>query len=118
MRGRPHLFTSYEAEESILPTWTQRVMLALFLILVITIPFELVPGLHPRRLQLSEQRQRAVRGESRRHVRIGHRQVARGEGFLHQAPIRVGYYSRRSRLLQRPWSGSFGASVTRCREIE
>ena len=45
MRGRPHLFTSYEAEESILPTWTQRVMLALFLLLVVTIPFEFVPGL-------------------------------------------------------------------------
>lgn len=45
MRGRPHLFTSYESEESILPTWTQRVLLGLFLVLLVTIPFELVPGL-------------------------------------------------------------------------
>ena len=28
MRGRPHLFVSYEAEQSLFPTWTQRVLLA------------------------------------------------------------------------------------------
>jgi branched-chain amino acid transport system permease protein len=44
MRGRPHLFTSYEGEQSLLPTWTQRVMLVLFLLLLLTIPFQLVPG--------------------------------------------------------------------------
>jgi branched-chain amino acid transport system permease protein len=44
MRGRPHLFTSYEAEESVLPTWTQRVALVLFVLLLLSIPFQLVPG--------------------------------------------------------------------------
>jgi branched-chain amino acid transport system permease protein len=44
MRGRPHLFTSYEAEESILPTWTQRALLGLFVLLLVSIPFQLVPG--------------------------------------------------------------------------
>ncbi|MBW3619462.1 MAG: branched-chain amino acid ABC transporter permease [Actinobacteria bacterium] len=44
MRGRPHLFTSYEGEQSLLPTWTQRVMLALFLVLLVTIPLQFVPG--------------------------------------------------------------------------
>jgi branched-chain amino acid transport system permease protein len=44
MRGRPHLFTSYEAEESVLPTWTQRVVLVLFVLLLVSIPFQLVPG--------------------------------------------------------------------------
>lgn len=35
MRGRPHLFVSYEAEQSLFPTWTQRILLAMFALLLL-----------------------------------------------------------------------------------
>ena len=44
MRGRPLLFTTYESEMSILPTWTRRVMFMLFLGLLILIPLQVIPG--------------------------------------------------------------------------
>lgn len=45
MRGRPLLFTSYEADQAILPTVTQKVMFGLFLVMAILIPFQIIPGL-------------------------------------------------------------------------
>lgn len=39
MRGRPLLFTSYEADQSLLPTTTKRVALGLFLLLLALLPF-------------------------------------------------------------------------------
>jgi len=45
MRGRPHLFVSYDSEQALLPTWTQRVGVFLLLVfLVVLIPLQLVPG--------------------------------------------------------------------------
>ncbi len=38
MRGRPHLYASYESEQSLLPTWTQRFAIGLFLLLLVLIP--------------------------------------------------------------------------------
>lgn len=40
MRGRPHLYASYESEQSLLPTWTQRVVLTVFLLLMLLIPLQ------------------------------------------------------------------------------
>jgi len=45
MRGRPLLFTSYKSEMSLVPTWTRRVFLLLFLVLLVLIPLQLIPGL-------------------------------------------------------------------------
>ncbi len=45
MRTRPLLYTSYEAEQAILPTWTQRIAIAMLLGLAIVLPAEFVPGL-------------------------------------------------------------------------
>jgi branched-chain amino acid transport system permease protein len=45
MRGRPNLYVSYEEEQRILPTTTQRVMMGLLLLVAFTIPFKVVPGL-------------------------------------------------------------------------
>ena len=45
MRGRPLLFTSYEADAAILPTLTKKVVMALLLALAVTIPLQLAPGL-------------------------------------------------------------------------
>ncbi len=39
MRGRPLLFTSYEADQALLPTATKRVALAVFLGLLVLLPF-------------------------------------------------------------------------------
>ena len=44
MRGRPLLYTSYEADQALLNTTAKKVMLGLFLVLLATIPFQLVPG--------------------------------------------------------------------------
>ncbi len=45
MRGRPLLYTSYEDEQALLPTWTKRIaVLVLVVFLAILIPFGLVPG--------------------------------------------------------------------------
>ncbi len=45
MRGRPNLYVAYEDEQRILPTMTQRVMMALLIVVAISLPFRLVPGL-------------------------------------------------------------------------
>ena len=45
MRGRPNLYVSYEEEQRILPTTTQRVMMALLLVAAFSIPFKIIPGL-------------------------------------------------------------------------
>ena len=45
MRGRPLLYTSYESEMAIVPTWTKRVFLTLFLILLVLIPLQVFPFL-------------------------------------------------------------------------
>ena len=41
MRGRPRLYTSYQAEMSILPTWTQRIAMAVLLLIAVLLPFDL-----------------------------------------------------------------------------
>ena len=45
MRGRPLLYTSYEADQAILNTTTKKVMLGLFLLVLVSIPFQVIPGL-------------------------------------------------------------------------
>ena len=41
MRGRPRFYTSYQAETSIFPTWTQRIALFLLLLVAVLMPFSL-----------------------------------------------------------------------------
>ena len=41
MRGRPKLYTTYESETSLLPTWTQRVGIAVLLAIAVLLPFNL-----------------------------------------------------------------------------
>ena len=43
--GRPLLYTSYEADQALLNTTTKRVVLGLFLVVLVTIPFQVIPGL-------------------------------------------------------------------------
>ncbi len=45
MRGRPLLYTSYQEDQSLLNTWTKKLMAALFLALLLIAPFGIVPGL-------------------------------------------------------------------------
>ena len=45
MRGRPNLYVSYEDEQRILPTSTQRWMMLIFAVLAILVPFSVVPGM-------------------------------------------------------------------------
>jgi len=45
VRGRPLLHTSYEADQAILNTTTKKVMLGLFLVILVSIPFQVIPGL-------------------------------------------------------------------------
>ncbi len=40
MRGRPHLYVSYQSEQSLLPTWTQRAVVVVFLFLLLLIPIQ------------------------------------------------------------------------------
>ena len=44
MRGRPLLYTSYEADQGLLNTTTKKVMLGLFLLVLVSIPFQVIPG--------------------------------------------------------------------------
>ena len=44
MRGRPLLYSSYESEQAIFPTWTQRIMLGVLLLVALLIPTEMLPG--------------------------------------------------------------------------
>lgn len=43
MRGRPLLFTSYEADQALMNTWTKRVILALFLVFLALAPLGILP---------------------------------------------------------------------------
>lgn len=45
MRGRPLLYTSYEADQALMNTGTKKVTLGILLILLVLIPFQVVPGL-------------------------------------------------------------------------
>ena len=45
MRGRPLLYTKYSAEMALVPTWTKRVFLVLFLFLLVLIPLQVIPFL-------------------------------------------------------------------------
>jgi branched-chain amino acid transport system permease protein len=45
MKGRPLLFTRYEAEMSLLPTTTKRIAAGLFVALLVLIPLQVIPGL-------------------------------------------------------------------------
>ncbi|MGH8952323.1 MAG: branched-chain amino acid ABC transporter permease [Acidimicrobiia bacterium] len=45
MRGRPLLYTTYEADQAILNTTTKKVMVGLFLLILVSIPFQVIPGL-------------------------------------------------------------------------
>ncbi len=46
MRGRPRLYVSYDEEQSLLPTWTQKIAVAVLVVfLAILIPLQVVPGL-------------------------------------------------------------------------
>ncbi len=45
MRGRPLLYTSYREDQAILPSTTRKVMMGLLLVVAITLPLQLVPGL-------------------------------------------------------------------------
>lgn len=45
MRGRPLLHTTYESDQALLNTTTKKVMLGIFLVVLATIPFQLIPGL-------------------------------------------------------------------------
>ncbi len=41
MLGRPRLYTAYRQEAQILPTWTQKVVFALFVVMLFLLPFDL-----------------------------------------------------------------------------
>ena len=45
MKGRPLLYTSYEADQGLLNTTSKKVMLGLFLLVLVSIPFQIIPGL-------------------------------------------------------------------------
>ena len=46
MRGRPLLYVSYEQEQALLPTWTQRIaVIVLLFFLAVLIPLQVVPGM-------------------------------------------------------------------------
>lgn len=45
MRGRPNLYVSYEDEGRMLPTFTQRLLVGLLLLVAVSLPFRIVPGL-------------------------------------------------------------------------
>lgn len=45
MRGRPLLFTSYEDDQAIFPTTTKKVVFGLLLVVAVSLPLQLIPGL-------------------------------------------------------------------------
>jgi branched-chain amino acid transport system permease protein len=45
MRGRPMLYTSYEGDQALMNTWTKKVMLVLFLVLLALVPLGIIPGI-------------------------------------------------------------------------
>ncbi len=46
MRGRPLLYTSYEADQSLVNTTTKKVMAGLLLVGLVSLPFQVIPGLN------------------------------------------------------------------------
>ncbi|MCZ6738897.1 MAG: hypothetical protein O7C01_03870 [Actinobacteria bacterium] len=46
MRGRPLLYTRYEADQAILNTVTKKVTVLIFLGALLLLPFQVLPGLH------------------------------------------------------------------------
>lgn len=44
MRTRPRLYVSYSSEIALLPTWTQKISALVFLIVLVAIPFGVIPG--------------------------------------------------------------------------
>lgn len=45
MRGRPLLYTSYREDQAILPSTTRKVMMGLLLVVAVTLPLQVIPGL-------------------------------------------------------------------------
>jgi branched-chain amino acid transport system permease protein len=45
MRGRPLLYTSYEADSAVLPSVSKKVAMAVLLVVAFTLPLQLIPGL-------------------------------------------------------------------------
>lgn len=45
MRTRPRLFVTYSSEMSLLPTWTQKIAALIFLLILASLPFGVIPGL-------------------------------------------------------------------------
>ncbi len=45
MRGRPLLYTSYEEDHAIFPSMTRKVMFVVLLLVAVTLPLQLIPGL-------------------------------------------------------------------------
>ena len=45
MRTRPRLFVTYSSEMSLLPTWTQKIAALVFLVVLASLPFGVIPGL-------------------------------------------------------------------------
>ena len=45
MRGRPLLHTTYESDQALLNTTTKKVLLGVFLLVLVSLPFQLIPGL-------------------------------------------------------------------------
>jgi branched-chain amino acid transport system permease protein len=45
MKKRPRLFVTYSSEMSLLPTWTQRIAALVFLVVLASLPFGVIPGL-------------------------------------------------------------------------
>jgi branched-chain amino acid transport system permease protein len=45
MRGRPNLYVSYDSEQSLLPTWTQRSAAGVFVLLLVLLPLQVIPGI-------------------------------------------------------------------------
>jgi branched-chain amino acid transport system permease protein len=45
MRNRPRLFVTYSSEMALLPTWTQKTAALVFLLVLMLLPFGVIPGL-------------------------------------------------------------------------
>ena len=45
MRGRPLLYTSYQGDQALMNTTPKKILLGLFLLLLVTIPFQLIPSI-------------------------------------------------------------------------
>ncbi|HSM44152.1 MAG TPA: branched-chain amino acid ABC transporter permease, partial [Acidimicrobiia bacterium] len=45
MRQRPLLHTSYESDQALMNTWTKKLMLAILLVILVLLPFGVLPGI-------------------------------------------------------------------------